>query len=308
MVSVIVLGAKGRFGRNAVTAFEAAGLDVTALARNWPDGASRTRRVSVDIRDVPALTKACAGHAVIVHAVHPLYHQWTREMPGITAAVIAAARESGATVMIPGNIYNYGATLPEVLREETAWAGNTRKGAVRIRMEDAFRDSGVRTIVLRAGDFFEGTKTGNWFEDHIAAQAPAGKLRYPGPHDLPHAWAYLPDMARAMAGLAERREVFETFEEFGFEGYTLTGEALRELVAQAVGRDVRFVPFPWVGLRLMALGSPMMREVLEMRYLWQRAHRVDGSKLRAALPDFVPTPPEDAFRAALGARPLDQAA
>ncbi|MEO0379533.1 MAG: hypothetical protein AAF252_04640 [Pseudomonadota bacterium] len=210
--------------------------------------------------------------------------------------------------MIPGNVYNYGSKLPEVLREDTPWAGNTKKGSIRIRMENAFRDSGVRTIVLRSGDFFEGQKTGNWLEDHIAAQAPAGKMRYPGPHDLPHAWAYLPDIGRTLLGLAEQRQTFDCFEEFGFGGYTLTGEQLRQLVAQAVGREVRLLPFPWMGLRLMALGSPLMREVLEMRYLWDRAHSVDEAKLRAALQDFVPTPPEEAFRAAMGPHPTLQAA
>ncbi len=298
MPSVIVLGANGRFGRAAVDAFGQQGWDVTALARSWPTPPA-TRHVTVDVTDSAALADACMGHDVIVNAINPPYHHWARVLPAITRAVISAAQASGATVMIPGNVYTYGTVLPERLCEDTAHVGDTRKGRLRIQMETAYRDSGVRTIVLRGGDFIEAEKTGAWFDSHMAHKAWEGKFSYPGPRDLPHAWAYLPDMARAMALLASRRAQMAPFEEFGFEGMTLTGDDLGALVSDAVGRDVRFTGFPWVALRIMALWSPLMREVLEMRYLWQRPHRVDGSKLRRMVPEFEPTPAAKAIAQSL---------
>lgn len=297
MSSVIVLGAKGRFGRAAVTAFRAAGWRVTALARAWPTPSDS--HVVADALDPAALSRACMGHDVIVHAIHPPYPEWQRLVPIMTDAVIAAARASGATVIIPGNVYNYGTAMPETLTERTPWVGNTGKGDIRIRMEGKFRDSGVRTIVLRCGDFIDTEKAGNWLDTHIAPKAWQGKISYPGPHDVPHAWAYLPDAARAVVGLAEQRDQFAAFETFGFEGYTLTGTELAAAIADVVGRRVRVAGFPWSAVRVMALWSPLMREVLEMRYLWNRAHRLDGSKLRAALPAFVPTPLGEAMQTAM---------
>ncbi|WP_147103735.1 NAD(P)H-binding protein [Tateyamaria sp. syn59] len=295
MSSVIVLGAKGRFGRAAVHAFAEAGWRVTRAGRGL-DGAAC---VEVDATDTAALVSACAGQDVIVNAVHPPYHHWVTTVPRITQAVIAAARASGATVMIPGNIYNYGREMPSVLREDTPWVANTRKGGVRIRMEQAFRDSGVRTIVLRGGDFIDTQPSGNWFESYIAPKAGQGKLTYPGPPDLIHAWAYLPDMARAMVGLAERRRDFDTFEEFGFGGYALTGDDLIALVKQVMGKPMRVSRLPWWAVRVMGLWSPLMREVVEMRYIWYRPHQVDGTKLEKALPDFRVTPVQDAIATSL---------
>jgi len=299
MGSVIVLGAKGRFGRAVVTAFAAAGWQVTGLARSWRDAPQGIARVTADVTDMDALRQACAGHDLIVHAVHPPYHLWPKTVPLLTRSVIAAAKATGATVAIPGNIYNYGTAMPPVLREDTPWVADTRKGAIRIRMENAFRDSGVRTIVLRMGDFIEGPRTGNWFEDHIAAKAREGQLKYPGPMTVLHAWAFLPDAARALALLAEQRASFDRFEEFGFAGSTLTGQAMADAVATAVGRPVRVRPFPWAALRVMGLSSPLMREVREMRYLWQVPHQIDGAKLRATLPDFRATPAADVIAQAL---------
>lgn len=90
------------------------------------------------------------------------------QVPLITDTVIAAARASGAIVMIPGNVYNYGRCMPPVLTEDTPWRAETRKGKIRIRIDNGYRDSDERTIVLRSGDLLEAAKTGNWFDSHIA--------------------------------------------------------------------------------------------------------------------------------------------
>lgn len=307
MARVIVLGAKGRFGRAAASAFADAGWSVTAFGRNWEASSQMdATRVDGDAKDHAALAAACQGHDVIVNAINPPYEHWAKELPGLTASVIHAARTSGATVMIPGNVYNYGAGMPEVLREDTPWQPTTRKGTLRVEMEHAFKASSVPTIVLRAGDFMEREKTGNWFDSYIAAKAQAGKITYPGPMDQIHAWAYLPDMARAMVHLAERRATFGPFEEFGFEGYTLTGTELVALISQTIGMRQKVSGMPWWLLRLIGLVSPQIREVMEMRYLWQVPHGIDGARFRKTVPEFVPTPVPAAFKAMLGPQNVAQ--
>lgn len=296
MASVIVLGAKGRFGRAASHAFTEAGWRVTRAGRDLHE----TGSVDLDATDTEALVRACAGHDVIVNAVNPPYDHWARTIPKVTDAVTTAARTTGATVMIPGNIYNYGRDLPPVLHEDTPWVANTRKGGIRMRMEGAYRDSGVPTIVLRSGDFLDTQPSGNWFESYIAPKASQGKLTYPGPRDRVHAWAYLPDMARAMVGLAEKREQFRAFEEFSFDGYALTGDELIAHVARILGQPMRVSRLPWVGVWAMGLWSPLMREVFEMRYLWRKPHAIDGSKLYEVLPAFQATPVDTALAVCLG--------
>lgn len=299
MSCVIVLGAKGRFGRAAVAAFGQAGWIVTELARNWDGDSGATRRVALDVTDSAALTRACMAHDVIVNAVNPPYPDWAEQVPKLTDAVIAAGRASGATVMVPGNIYNYGRDMPPVLTEDTPQKATTRKGGIRIRMESSYRESGVRTIVLRGGDFLEAEKTGNWFDSHMAARAWTGKMTYPGARDMKHTWAYLPDMARAMVGLAEKRGSFDRFETFGFTGFALDGHALIDAVEVVTGRKMRVSAMPWTIMRLLGVFSPQIHEVLELRYLWDVPHRVDGTKMAAVLPEFRGTPVAEAIAACL---------
>ncbi|MEM7214071.1 MAG: NAD(P)H-binding protein [Pseudomonadota bacterium] len=305
---VIVLGASGRFGRAAVRAFINEGWEVSAFVRRPPNEAfgDGVTVVTGDAFDSVSLAEACQSHAVIINAINPLYKNWERDVPVLTSNVIAAAKSTLATVMIPGNIYNYGNKLPSVLDENTEWLPSVRKGRLRIEMENTYRgaaEDGLRTIVLRGGDFMEGKATGNWFEDHIANKVHQDRITYPGPMDLRHAWAYLPDMAKAMAQLAEFRGKFQSFEEFNYEGYNLTGNELVIAIERVMGSKLKRRQFPWFIVHLASIFSKQIREVREMRYLWQRAHSMDGAKLKRALPDFEPTPLEDAMRECLASLP-----
>jgi len=310
--SVIVLGAKGRFGRAAVEGFHAKGWRVTALARNWrkENKPHHLQCLVASAFDRDGLIAACKGHDVIVNALNPPYEDWEHVLPTITQNVITAGVTSGATVMIPGNVYNYGNELPGHLTEETPHIANTKKGCLRIEMERSYReasDKDLQTIILRSGDFIDGKDTGNWFESYITQKLDKGLVTYPGTLDSIHAWAYLPDMARAMVDLAEKRQTLGRFEEFGFRGYAITGQQLINALEEATGRTLKVKTFPWPLVRVVGLFSKPIREVLEMRYLWNRNHEIDEEKLRAALPDFQPTPLIDMLKSMFRAESVQPA-
>ncbi|MEM8606040.1 MAG: NAD(P)H-binding protein [Myxococcota bacterium] len=302
---VLVIGANGRMGRWAVEAFLERGWIVRAYVR--AGSAHRVRDgilvIEGDAFDGDAVAKAADGVNVIVNAVNPPYDRWETDVPTITQSVLGAARSSGATVIVPGNVYNYGAGMPESLREDTPHDPTTKKGSLREQMETDYRaavDEGVQTLVVRAGDFIERQETGNWFDTYVANKVDCGKVTYPGPMDRVHSWAYLPDLARAMAMLAERRNELAGFETFGFPGFSVTGKELVDAIEEATGRTMRVRGFPWPAVRLLGLFNKQMREVVEMRYLWSVPHGIDGTKMQAALPDFQPNDLQDALREALG--------
>ncbi len=303
---VIILGAKGRFGRAAVDAFLASNWEVSAFARSWEGVEKRAgiELIAGDAFDASAVANAAAGCDVIVNALNPPYPKWAHDLPRFTKNVIEAAKTTGATVMIPGNVYCYGEGMPERLTENTPHAPTSRKGQLRDEMELAYASAsndGVQTIILEAGDYIEREKTGNWFDSHISADVANGCVMYPGPLDQIHAWAYLPDLARAMVELAKKRTSFAAFERIGFPGYSVTGQSLVNAIEQATRRSLKVKGMPWPMIRLLGFVVPQMREVAEMSYLWRTPHAIDGAKLAAALPDFNATPIEVAIADAIGA-------
>lgn len=173
--TVLILGASGRFGRHAAEAFWNAGWTLRSFDRS---------------RD--SLSEAAKGVDVIVNAWNPAYSDWEKQVPGLTTQVIEAATSSGATVLIPGNLYVFGKDAPAIFAETTPHAAKNSLGRIRIDLERAYRDAGVRTILLRAGDFLDTEPSGNWFDQIMTKSLAKGRFVYPGNPDVPHAWAYLP--------------------------------------------------------------------------------------------------------------------
>lgn len=304
MVKIAVLGAKGRLGLTAAHAFMERGHEVIAVTRdgNLPPELNGAQARAADAADRDALIEATRGVDIIFNGLNPPYTEWARLVVPMARNVVAAAKAHGATHLFPGNVYNYGREISASVDEKTPFSGTTRKGAIRIEMEalfaEAARQDGVQTIILRAGDFY-GAGRGSWFDLLIAAKVGKGIFTWPGPMALPHAWAYLPDLAAVFAELADRRADLPAFEQFVFEGHTLSGEQMMAHAQIALGRKLKRAGVPWILLRAGGLFVPMWREVHEMSYLWFAPHQLNDAKLQAALGPLTVTPVSEAVGTAL---------
>ena len=219
----------------------------------------------------------------------------------LTYSVIDAAEAAGATLLFPGNLYNYGSPLPAVIYEATPMHPTSRKGQLRIIIEQRMAEAverGLRVIILRAGDFF-GRGRGSWFDLVVANEIGRGRVSYPGPLDIVHEWAYLPDFAAALVRLAAIRERLDRFASFGFPGHAVTGREFTAAITRAAGRELPLKPMTWWLIHLGRLVVPMCRELSEIAYLWREPHRIDGTKLAAAISDVPHTPLDAAVRDAL---------
>lgn len=293
---VLILGANGRLGRALVAAFAGAGWTVFAQARRpltYPL-VGDVRTILTGITEPQRLAAEVQGADVVVHAMNANYTRWNTEALPLAQSAIDIAKRLDATLMFAGNVYNFGSPMPAVLREDTPQRPTARKGRIRAQTEALLRaesTTGLRSIVIRAGDFYGGSGTGSWMDLVIAKNLTKGKIVYPGPLDLPHAWAYLPDLARSFVAVASARERCAPFETFHFAGNTLTGRQMVDALTHAARRAVLLSPaqtpavgkLPWWAMRAGAWAVPMWRELLEMRYLWDEAHALDESHLMELL-------------------------
>ncbi len=220
----------------------------------------------------------------------------------LAEAAIAAARVSGATLVFPGNLFIYGAGIPAIIDEATPVRPTSRKGEIRAAIEARLRDAtdqGVRVIILRSGDFFGGAGIGSYFDRILVREISIGRLTYPGPLDVVHEWAYVPDLCEAMLRLVDARAGLEPFAQFGFPGHAVTGRALVGAIARACGRGFKVNGMPWTMLRLLGLAVPMFRELSEVSYLWSTPHAIDGTRLAAVIGEPPLTPLDRAVASAL---------
>ncbi len=300
---ILVLGAGGRFGSAAAIAFRDAGWTVRGLVRPGRAGA-----VPPVVGPVEAVTREEAVKAgedcdIVLNAFNPVITKWQQNALSLAYSAIAAAEENGATLMFPGSVWNFGRAMPPVIDETTPMNATTRKGRMRVEIEQRIReacDRGMRAITLRAGDFF-GAGRGSWLDLVIIKELERNRITYPGPLDVMHAWTYLPDFAATMVRLAEMRDQFDACESFGFPGHSLTGAQLVAALERVTGGTFNVRRMSWWLLKsfgqLLAIG----RELSELEYLWRVPHSISGDKLKAAIGDIPHTPLHAALAGSLRA-------
>lgn len=280
--TVLIAGASGHFGRAAEGAFAAAGWNV----RRYQRGSD--------------MAVAAQGADVIVNALNPpKYNNWAQHIPAITAQVIAAARASGARVILPGNVYVFGAQ-PGVWGPNTPHIPHTRKGKIRADMEAAYRASGIKCLILRAGDFISPYGGQTMFGMMVQDLAKGRLVRF-GAADVRHAYAPLGDMARAAVELVSLPDLPD-FADIPFAGLSFSPNDLAAEAARVSGRPIKVKPFQWFTLRLAAPFWELARELLEMRYLSNLPHSLDPAPMAALLPDFRGESLADVLRAPLKAQ------
>lgn len=277
--TALILGASGKIGTHAIPAFE---------ARGW------TCRIYD--RKAGNMARAAMGCDVIVNALNPPnYHNWAEIIPAITEEVIAAAKASGAAVILPGNVYVYGDKVG-IWSQDTPHRPLARKGRIRAEMEARYAASGVQVINLRAGNFMDPDKNGDVFSMLIVPKLAKGKLGALGAPGAMQAYAYLPDWARAAVLLAEKRGALGQYEDIPFPGHAFTLDALKDRLEAMTGRKLRYARFPWWAMRLAAPVWELAREFSEMRYLFDTSHELSSEKFDRLLPGFDATPLDDVLR------------
>ena len=308
--TVLILGATGRFGAAAVQAFADAGWRVLAQMRRAPAAVlpPGAHALVIGLQDTADVAVHAAGASVVVHAVNPPYGDWEAQALPAARQGMDIALRLGALFMLPGNVYNFGQSMPALLDESTPERPSSSKGRIRrdLEAEMAARSSqGLRSVVIRAGDFF-GAGTGSWLDQAIVKDLARGRLVYPGPLDLPHAWAYLPDLARAFVAVARQPAAAPGVERLHFAGTTLTGRELLAALEDATAAlgiaragGFRHGSLPWPLIRLGALFVPAWRGLAEMAYLWRVPHALDGRALERRVGPLPSTPLPEALRRSL---------
>ncbi|MBW9071633.1 NAD(P)H-binding protein [Agrobacterium tumefaciens] len=291
----LILGVNGGVGSQVSRMLQQRGWRVRAMTRQRTstgatDGVERVIGDAMNRQDV---MDAAKGVSLIVHAVNPPgYRNWESQVLPMLDNTIAAAEASGARIVFPGSVYNFGPDAFPLLTEDSPQKPFTRKGALRVEMERRLKMAsmrGVPVLIVRAGDFFGPDARNNWFSQMLVKPGkPVRSVRNPAAPHAGHQWAYLPDVAETIGRLLDRADELPAFAVYHMEGFwDFDGLQLVEAIERVVGHPVRRRQLSWSGIKLAAPFVPLFREVLEMQYLWQMPIRMSNRRLT----DFLGTEP-----------------
>jgi len=293
--TALITGATGGVGGAVAEALLRHGWRVRALTRRPATATAGIDWIQGDAMRPEDLARAAEGAEILFHGANPPgYRNWRGLAVPMLRNAIDAAKASGARLIYPGSVYVYGPDAWPVAAETAPQHPRTRKGAIRVEMEAMLASEagrGLRTLTVRAGDFFGPHAPSSWVAMIMLQNGKRlGRILTPERKGVGHAWAYLPDLAETIAQLADREAKLPPAETLHFRGHVLQGRQMAEAVARADGGLLPVRGFPWA---LVFAGAPFnttMRELLEMRYLWRETITLDNGRLRAILGTEPHTP------------------
>ncbi|MFJ8567805.1 NAD-dependent epimerase/dehydratase family protein [Streptomyces sp. NPDC093514] len=273
------------------------GHSVRVVTRSGRSPETGIEHIALDATDAARLTEIVQGATALYSCAAPPYHRWASDWPPLAASLCAAAEATGAALVMLGNLYAYG-PVDGPLTEELPLAATGTKGRVRAAVWEQARtlheQGRIRAVEVRASDFFgPGVTDGGHLAGRVLPPLLRGKpVTTLGDPDAPHSWTYLPDVARTLTEAAGDERAW------GRAWHVPTQEALsvREMVdrlaAQAGTGPVAVRRLPSAVVGAAALFSPLLRELKEVRYQFDRPFVVDSSAYETAFA-ARPTPVDE---------------
>jgi nucleoside-diphosphate-sugar epimerase len=211
-----------------------------------------------------------------------LGHVWKKAWPRAMTNLVEACAASRTRMVFADNLYMYGPQR-QPLREDMPLTDFGVKPATRaqvtriwIEASDAGR---VRVAALRAPDFYGPRVSLSHLGDvGFGALARGKPVTLIIPPDTLHAFAYVPDIARAIVTLLDAPD-----DAFGQAWHVpcaplRTPRQILALGAAAIGKPLRVRALPLWCLPVAGVVSPFLREVAEMRFTFDRPYDVDSRK------------------------------
>lgn len=297
----VVVGA-GPVGRATAKLLADQGHEVRLVTRSGggPEH-SGVERVAVDASS-DALAVAAEGSAVIYSCASPPYTRWAKDFPPLAASILAASQRTDAVLVMMGNLYGYG-PVTGPMTPDLPLVAETRKGRVRAAASAAafaaHAAGTTRVTEARASDFIgpavRNSVGGARLVEPVLAGKPVGVL---GDPDAPHSWTYVDDAARTLVALGGDSRAWGRAWHVPTDAAVSSRELVKRLAALADRPTPKLRALPKPVLRAAALVSPMMHEVAEMVYQYERPFVIDASATTSTF-DIQPTPLAEALTATL---------
>jgi len=287
---ILILG-YGPVGRATTQHLLASGAEVRVAQRSRPaDLPAGVAFTACDVLDPAAVTVAFKGAAQVVVSIGFAYDGavWQRDWPRAMANLLDAAAATRTRIVFLDNLYMLGAQSAP-LTEDMPLAGKARKPAARAAITRQWQAAAargeVRFAALRAPDFYgPGTPLSHLGDTAFGALArgkAAQLLMHP---DTPHDFAYVPDIARAILLLLDAPDA--DFNQVWNMPCAPT-QTPRQILAAGFPRP-RILAVPLRLQPLLGLALPFVRELVEMRFQFDRPYAVDARKFTTRF-NFTPT-------------------
>ena len=297
----VILGAGGAIGKELAKELENYTPKIRLVSRNPQKINENDELFPGDLTDGQFVEKALNGAdvAYITAGLPYRLKTWKQQWPVVMRNIISACKKHNCKLVFFDNMYLYDAEKLSPMIEETEVNPPSKKGRVRAQIAQMLMheaESGqLKALIARAADFYGPGISNSLFNEVVVKNLKAGKkanwfcsLKYK------HNFTFTPDAAKAAALLGNTENAYGQV----WHLPTVPALTMQEWI-ELTARELEVEPKTMVVSRfligVLGLFNPLMREMKEMLYQYDRDYVFDSSKFETVF-NIKPTPAKRALK------------
>ncbi|PEA90675.1 NAD-dependent epimerase/dehydratase family protein [Bacillus thuringiensis] len=294
MKKALVLGASGSMGYAIVNELCGRGIHVVAFARNKErlgalfSGNKHVEVVAGDVFVKEDIMNAAKDVDIIFHVVNIPYSDWEKQQEKLLINILEVSKHYGIKLGIVDNIYAYGRQGEGLVKEEAKKRPHTKKGKIRLQLEEMAKQANVRMFIAHFPDFY-GPNAESTLVHHTLKGILANKMSsFVGDKKIAREYIFTPDGAKAMVELALHDEAYG--QNWNIPGYgVITGEEMIQHIRELTGYTKRVITVKRGMIQFIGLFDKQMKEFMEMLYLTEKPVVLSGGKYERYIGDIPKT-------------------
>ena len=243
-----------------------------------------------DLTQASKIDEAVAGSSVVYITIgFPYsYKIWKKHWPKFIRNTLESCARHNSRLVFFDNVYMYDPNYLGQMTEECPINPCSKKGEVRAaiaqQVRDAHEEGNVQTLIARSADFYgPGTGRNGILNEMLIKPIVAGKSAQwlLDPHKI-HSFTFTPDATRATAFLGQQEEAYGEVWHLPTASPPFTAQQYAEMIAQLSHRKAqRIKPINKKALSILGFFVPVLKELKEMSYQYDRDYLFDSSKIES---------------------------
>lgn len=303
-----ILGAGGAIGIELAKVLPQYTSNIRLVSRNPKPVNATDSLFKADLTQREEVFKAIDGSEICYVTVGFKYDikVWRNTWPAFITNVIDACEQYKTKLVFFDNIYAIGGDNVKHITENSTISPTSKKGEVRARVDklilEAIQQRRIEGIIARSPDFLGPIQETSMPMIMIYQNLVKGKkAQWFCTPTAKHSIGYTPDLAKGMAILGNSPDAYNQVWNLPVDNTsTPTGAEWVELFSKHMGKPAKITVMPVWMLKAIGLFVPIMGELAEMCYQFDRDYYFDSTKFCQYF-NYTPVSNSEAVRLTLEA-------
>lgn len=300
-----ILGSGGAIGVELAASLNEFTDQIRLVSRNPKKINQGDKTFQADLLDREQVERAVEGSDIVylTAGLHYSAKIWEAQWPVVMHNVINACKKWGSKLVFFDNIYMYDPAFLENMTEETPVNPCSRKGKVRAGLVkmifDEVEAGNLQALIARSADFYGPSVKNSALQETVFKNLKAGKSAiWLGNPKFRHSYTYTPDAGYATALLGNTASAYNQVWHLPTAPNPLSGREWIKAFASQLEVPPKSFNIPNWMVATMGLFNPLMKELSEMMYQYDREYVFNSSKFEHHF-SFRPTPYLEGIRSVI---------